>query len=186
MSEDLTPYTSDLPEELSAYPVWRQAALDAVATFAYGDTITHAWLAEHLEIATREGLMSVEKHRQLDFEVLRKVDGFRDVMLSEHKRYLVNVRGHGYRIVAPPQQTGEAIRRLSVDVQRSVGKAMAALVHVNEQVLSLEDMRENADAKARVGWLNAIGIKQLRPQKSAPSGVLEPTRLRADTPQSAA
>jgi hypothetical protein len=164
MSEDTTPYEIDASQDLQAYPVWRQAAIQAVAEFPYGAVIPHAWLCANLEIQDRAGLMSAEKHRELDFEMLRKMDGFRDVMLSEHKRYLVNIRGVGYSIVEPPHQTDAAMRRLRLDLHRAIGKTMAALVHINDTVLTIDALRENTEAKSKLAWLRTVGVKRIAKQ----------------------
>lgn len=142
-------------------PVWRQAADDAVHEFDYGEMIPHSWIGEHLEIDPREGKLTIERHRELDFDLLRKMDGFRDALLYEHKRYLVNVRGVGYKIIEPPHQTTAAMRALSRDMRRSIAKAMSALVNIDETALQLDDARENAEARARVAWLNTVGAKRL-------------------------
>ena len=152
----------EIPDALDEHPIWRQAAKEAVAEFAYGDTIPHTWIAEHLEIANPQGWIgTVDAYRALAFDLLRKMDNFRAVLLEEHKRYLVNVRGLGYKIIEPPHQTDAAMLRLQDELRRSLAKAMSALVHVNESAISLEDARENAEAKAKLAWLNTVGVKRI-------------------------
>lgn len=148
-------------DEIKLDPIWRQAARDAVDAFSYGDVIPHDWLHEHLEIKPRAGKMTLSQHRALDFELLKKMEGFRDALLYEHRRYLTSVRAIGYKIIEPPDQTGAAMGRLSADMRRSVKKAMAALVYIDETALSIEHHRENAEAKARVAWLRSVGAKQI-------------------------
>lgn len=142
-------------------PIWRQAALDALQTFAYGDIIPHEWLNEHLDIQEPEGRITVEEYRLHAFELLRKVDGFRNELLTQHQRYLVNVRGIGYKIIEPPHQTEAAMCKLQKDLRRTISQAMAALVHINDTALSLDDARENADAKAKLAALRMLHVNQL-------------------------
>jgi hypothetical protein len=148
-------------EKLPLDPIWRQAAMDAVVEFGYGATIPREWLLGNLGIEVNKGPMTAEQHQADAFEMLRKVEGFRDAMLYEHKRLLVNVRGVGYKIIEPPHQTDAAMRRLAVDLGKTISKTMAALVNINDAVLGIEDARENAEAKNKVAWLNTVGIKQL-------------------------
>lgn len=148
-------------DELTLHPVWRQAAITAVKAFEYGDIIPLEWIREHLEIDEPVGLMTVERHRELQFDLLQKVESFKAIMLEEHKRFLVNVRGVGYKIIAPPHQTNAAMKRFQREFHKSLSQAMSALVHINESVLTLEDARDNAEAKAKLGYLKAIGKQSI-------------------------
>lgn len=153
---------------MKLHPVWRQAAMEAVAAFQYGETIPHDWLLEHLEIETPTGLMTAADHRAGQFELLRRVDGFKDVMLTDYQRYLVNVRGAGYKIIEPPHQTAAALRRLQTDLRKSLNAAMSALVHIDETALSLDASRENAEAKAKLKWFRTVGMQKLDEKTEAP------------------
>lgn len=152
---------------LSEYPVWRQAAKEACAQFEYGDTIPMDWIRDHLEIEQPVGLMSAETHRKLSFDLLQKVDGFRTCMLEEHKRMIVNIRGVGYKVVEPPSQTDAAMNRFRREFYKAWGQAMTNLVHINESMLSLDEARANAEAKAKLAWFKSKGVKQIE-QQSAP------------------
>ena len=153
--------SQDSPEELQLYPVWKQAAKLAIEAFEYGDVIPLEWLREHLEVEEPEGLMTSEQHRRLAFDLLQKVDGFRSTMLEQHKRLTVNVRGVGYKIIQPPHQTDAAMKRFQREFHKSWNQAMTGLVHINESLLTLEDSRENAEAKAKLAWFKSFGAKRL-------------------------
>ncbi len=148
-------------------PIWLQAALEAVAAFRYGDLITYGWLHEHLKISAPADVMTAEQFRALSFETLTKVDGFRDALLTNHQRYLSNVRGVGYTIVPPPHQTTEAMTLLQRELHKSVNKAAAALVHINVHALSLADVRDNAEARSKLAWLRTVGMRKLTARASA-------------------
>jgi hypothetical protein len=150
---------------LPLHPIWIQAAATAVCEFGYGDIIPHAWIYAHLEIEEPKGPITAEKHRTLAFDLLRKMDGFRDAMLEKHLCYLINVRGVGYKVIEPPYQTSAAMLRLQRELSKSLSAAMSALVHVNDTHLSLEDARENSEAKAKLAWLKTVGRKQLESRK---------------------
>ena len=157
-------------ETLPKFPVWVQAASDVVTEFDYGDVIPHEWLAAHLELSPREGLMTVNEHRALDFEAMAKMDGLRNTLLEQHQRHLENVRGVGYRVVPPQLQTDAAMRQLTQDMRRSLGKTMKVLLNVNESLLTLDDLRENTEARSKLAWI-------------ALSAKLAPGRLQSDTPK---
>ncbi len=151
---------SDL-DDLPLDPIWRQAAKDAVCAFRYGDIIPHPWLFAHLHIADPVGKVTREEHHRLAFDLLTKVDGFKDEMLRCHQRYLVNIRGVGYKIIEPPHQTSAAMIRLQKDLRKAISGAMSAVVNINETALSLEDARVNADARAKLGAFASLHIKKL-------------------------
>ncbi len=154
---------------LSVDPIWRQAAIDACVAFRYGETIPHAWLFEHLQIVEPVGVVDAEHWRAHAWDVLRKVERFRDCMMEEHKRYLVNLRGEGYVVVEPGHQTGIAMGRLHRKLRKQVSDAMAALIHIDDTVLSLDEARENAEAKGKMGWFRTVALKQLdAPQAGQP------------------
>lgn len=160
----------DMAGQVQEYPIWRQAATDSMKEFGYGDTIPHEWLWAHLEIDPPDDWRgSMDDFKSHQFDLLTKMDGFRSVLLEEHKRFLVNERGIGYKIVLPKMQTSEAMHRLHNELRRNLLKTMRALVHVNETVLSLEEAKENAEAKAKVSWLNTMGVKRLeKPTTESP------------------
>lgn len=148
-------------ERLPLDPVWKQAALDAAETFGYGEIIPLDWLDEHLQLAPSAGRLSAEDHAKLSFLRLQRVTRFTDAMLCEHQRYLRNVRGVGYLVVRPENQTAVAMAAMRREISGALVSTMRALVHVNERLLTLEDARLNADAKAKVAYLKSFMPKAL-------------------------
>jgi hypothetical protein len=143
-------------------PIWRQAAAEALTEFAYGDVISQSWIYQHLAIRDmKEGKYSADEYQEVAFDLLRKVDGFRDELLRKHNWYLINVRGAGYKIIEPPYQTTAAMGKLHRELRKSISQAMAALVHIDQNVLSLETAKENADARAKLGAFTTLHVKQL-------------------------
>ena len=147
--------------EVKLYPIWFQAVSDSLEAFNYGDVIPFDWLYEHLEINTPNGRMTADEHRAIAFDLLTKIDGFRSILLEEHQRMTINVRGFGYQIVEPQHQTDAAMRKFRRDFYKSWGKAMNCLTNINESMITLEDARANAEAKAKLAWFRTIGVKKI-------------------------
>jgi len=147
--------------ELPLDPIFRQAAKDAVAEFRYGDVIPWEWLTVMLDIYQTDDKLTALEHRAMQFDVLTKVDAFKEEMLTKYQRYLVNIRGVGYKIIEPPHQTAAAMTRLHKELRRSIAQAMSALVNVNDKVLSLQDAKENTDARNKLGAFATLHVKQL-------------------------
>lgn len=153
-------------QELKKDPIWLQACEDAMHRFEYGDIIPHDWLALHLGIEYPDKPMTIEEYRARDFDMLRKVEAFKDELLTEHKWYLISVRGIGYQVCKPQHQTKEAMHKLHRELRKSLSQAMGALVHINETALSLEDVRKNSEAKAKVAAFRTMHMKKIESDKS--------------------
>lgn len=154
---------------VTMHPVWVQAAHDANREFDYGDTISMEWIHTRLEIdrVQDETVMTFRQHKDRAFELLRKVDEFKNIMLRKHRKLLVNVRNAGYRIIQPADQTAEAMARLERDIQKTLSEAMKKLLHINDSMLEIEQLRENTDARNKVAFLKSANIRHLA-TKSAP------------------
>lgn len=149
-------------DQLPLDPIWRQAAQEAVAAFRPGDTIPHAWIRDHLGVPLPDGPLTAAAFQRLQFQFLARVEGFKAELLTQHQRYLVNRRGEGYHIVPAHQQTPVAMTRLGRDLRKSVSSALDALIHIDALALSLTESRENAEARAKIGFLTALHQQQLR------------------------
>lgn len=153
---------------VSLDPIWLQAAKDAVLEFGYGELIPREWLQVHLDMPDPAGKVSPDEYRDWAWRWLQRVESFKDCMLRDHKRLLVSVRGTGYRIVRPQEQTGVAMERMASEVRRSMARAMSSLVHINEKMLAMEDAQRNSEARQKLAWLKTVGMKKVDPQKAAP------------------
>lgn len=159
-----------LIDSLPLDPIWRQAAREVVHEFRYGDTIPKEWLLSHLGITLPKDKLTMTEYQNLSFDMLSKIDALREELLCKYQRYLLNVRGVGYQIVQPPQQTTTAMARLHKEMRRSLAQAMSALVNVNNKALSLDDARENAEARAKVGAFTTLHLKQLEKKTTKDQG----------------
>lgn len=157
--------TDDLPLD----PIWRQAAQDAIAEFKYGDIIPREWLVANLHIAEPQHKITVAEYQRLSFDMLTKMDGFKDEMLTRHHRYLINIRGIGYKIVEPPHQTNAAMTRMQRELRKAIANAMSAVVNINATALTIEESRANAEARAKIGAFASLHLKKLGNDQSIPA-----------------
>ncbi|MFM2054708.1 MAG: hypothetical protein RL456_2745 [Pseudomonadota bacterium] len=150
-------------DNLPLHPIWREAAMKAADIFAYGEVIPHEWLRTELQVPDRQpnDILTTAQHRAMDFDLLSKVEGFKDEMLREHNRLLVNVRGGGYRIVPAPSQTDAAMGRLRIELRKAMVRAKDALVHIDMALLEQEDAQRNAEARAKLAAFAAMGQQSL-------------------------
>lgn len=147
--------------ELPLDPIWRQAAQEAISEFKYGDIIPREWLIDNLRITEPQHKITVAEYQRMSFDMLTKIDGFKDEMLTRHQRYLINIRGIGYKIIEPPHQTNAAMTKMQNDLRKTISSALKAVINIDEAALSLEDARANAEARAKIGAFATLHIKKL-------------------------
>ena len=140
--------------------VYVSAALAAVEEFTYGDTIGKDWLL------AKFGLTQPIEGTKKDFDTfafdfLQNVEGFRGVLLEEHKMHLLNVRGVGYQIVPPKAQTKVAMDRLKEKVSAEIKRAVTVLQNTNESLLSLDQIQEKDEAIGKVAAITAFNRQRL-------------------------
>lgn len=148
-------------DELQLHPIWKHAANRAVAEFDYGDMIPHEWLLRELEVDKPIGPVTAQRHQEIQFDLLAKMEAFRDEMLLTHRRYLVNQRGVGYRIVEPSAQTDAAMTRLVREMAKVMQDTGKALVNICETALDNDASRRNADARSKLAYLQMMTRKQI-------------------------
>ena len=140
--------------------VYIQAAKDAHKKFNYGDIITKEWLliAFMMEEPKSGSKSDFDKY---SFELMQNMSEFKDLMLFDYKKALANVRGIGYRIVTPKQQTKHAMDNLKAGVGREILKAVDLLTYVNENLLNNDEKRSREEAQMKVAAMMAFSIKRI-------------------------
>lgn len=90
------------------------------------------------------------------FAYLQGVEGVREYLLENHKVAIANVRGDGYRVVPPAEQTSYAMRTGTDAIRRELLRVRSLLEHVRTEELSDAQRKENLDAAARVAVLRQM------------------------------
>lgn len=147
---------------VSLFPQWRQAVENASDSYTYGDVIPHEWLIDHFGLEKpKHG--TDEQFKKYQFDFLEAMEGFKNAMLVEHHMALENVRGRGYRILHPNEQTDFAIRQYKITMAREVRKAANLLHNIEVSMLTPEEQRENINARGKLAAIQSFTRKQLRP-----------------------
>lgn len=131
------------------------AAQKADEQFGYGETITKEWLIENF------ALQKPTHGTQRDFDVfafqyMTNVEGFKEEMLIEYKKYLVALRGKGYLIAQPKEQTDYAMVNLRQSVNSEIRKAIKTLNNVNTMLLSDSDIKKRDEAQGKIAAIAAF------------------------------
>lgn len=142
-------------------PIWLNAAERAHAQFQYGDLIPWEWIRTELEIEPMaEG--SYEEFQELQFRTLTLVDQFRAHLLIEHKKALRNIRGAGYLIINPSQQTDAAMNLLAEALVRNIRNATKVLESINFGMLNDRQIQANVEARSRVAAIHAFASSKMK------------------------
>lgn len=142
---------------LQQYPAWREAIKAFMdAKFASGDTMTFDWLYEHFLIKRPLGTTLLADAQKAELQFLGQFKQFEDALLTEHQIALTNVRGVGYRIVPPGEQTGWAEGQGVGEIKKAVRKLADRLTNIDLAQLTVDQRKENADALARLAMLSGM------------------------------
>ena len=143
-----------MTELVEAYPKYKQAADDASATFTYGDVIPLEWLYDAFGL--EEG-QTVEEYKNFQFKFMSNIISFIDEMLDTHKMKLKNIRGEGYRIVHPTEQTQVVAKDFNREVLKATKRAKSGLTNLRTDLLTTNRQRqEHTDAMARLSQFDAM------------------------------
>ena len=148
-------------EQLINDKLFIAAAKRANDIFDYGSTIKKEWLMKQFLIEEPE-ISTKIIYSKLAFEFMQNMEGFRNLMLNEHKKHLVNVRGDGYLVVLPKNQTVEAIDKMKREVGKELNRAMCILQNVNENLLSNDEILRKDAEVGKVAAISVFTKKRLR------------------------
>jgi hypothetical protein len=136
------------------YPDHRQAVKDLLDEgVSPGKLIPHDWIDDHLRLDN--------KAHDYPFKRMSGLEAFKEELLVYHKIHLQNVRGKGYVIIAPENQTKVAVDEAMHGVGKSIAKGMMRLTNVDAERLTDDGRKENADALSRMAALGGMTKKQL-------------------------
>lgn len=144
-----------MADELRQHPIWKHAANIAAENFDYGDMITFDWLHQSFEIEKPEK-GDFKTFQTYQFEMLSAIDGFRQTLLDNHQMATENIRGKGYRIVKPKEQTQYAEDKFNHDLKNNIRKAFNLLRNVAIDMLEENEKKRNADAIGRLAAVRAF------------------------------
>lgn len=135
------------------FPEYEQAIDDLLQEgIEYGRVITHEWLDKHLELDVSSP--------NYGFDKLSRFENFRNRLVEKYKIHLKNVKGEGYRILPPEEQTVSAVKETFKSISRTVRKGIFYLSNVDTTKLSSEQKKENTDALVRMSGLKGMVKKE--------------------------
>jgi hypothetical protein len=138
------------------------AAHRAAIEFDYGSIINKEWLMDAFEINTPD-YGSAQVFIDAGFEFMQNMDLFRECLLEDYQMCLVNIRGQGYQIIPPRQQSDYAMTRLRKTLSHEINRTVRTLTHINEQLLSQDDIKRRDEQQGKIAALAAFSkAKRIR------------------------
>lgn len=155
-------------------PVDRAMSIIRDNDLAYGAMLTHDAVHDMLQIVTPD-VASADTWKEYTLRVLNLVDSLRERLLVERHMYLQAVRGQGYRICRPQDQTQIAWNNGMARIKNGLRHIQRGIEHIERDALSLEDQRRNDEARIRAAALRAMVSKTNRENRIAKRSVAEPS-----------
>ena len=142
----------------------RKAVLSAIdeffkEKFRDGDIISFHWIKDKLGIREPKTIAEVSV---IQFELLSKLEMFRDTLLVEHKVAIRNVRGEGYMIVPPGDQARMAIEEGIKMFSKGMKKADKLLDHARVDEMSDYERTRHTDAQIKIKGIKALLSRERR------------------------
>lgn len=151
--------------EIHLLPAWRNAAAELFSgRYTYGDVIPHDELRKALRLPKPEGKLAVEEVEAWRLSLVAQVDALGDWLLEEKNMCLRNLPGRGYEIVAPSEQTDFAVKQGRKRIRAELRRMGRRLSFIDHSALSQDERRANADALARLSFMDQQFKKAKRRQ----------------------
>lgn len=126
-----------------------------------GDVVSHDQLDKWLGI-DESIVTDLESAQRLQFIRLARIEAFKGELLLDHQIYIENVRGEGYRVVPPKDQSSAAEEFTRRTIAQAISKGICVAKNVNREALTDAERRENADAIARLANLRLLTRRAFR------------------------
>jgi len=141
---------------------WQSLIAIILDKYNVGDMIEHDWLKKKFSL--KKPLLQDFKTQEefedalniYEFAYMSLVDRLRSDLLENEKYYLKNIRGEGYILLPPKEQTEFAAKKIKYDIKKTLSDGTAILTNIRISELPIEARQQNTDALARLGFLKQV------------------------------
>ena len=139
---------------------WMSLLAEIAEMYADGSIIKHDWLKGKFGLkellldeyeSVKEFLKGIEIQQ---FAYMSLVDKLRWDLLKEYKMYLKNLRGEGYQILRPSDQTQYGYDTFVSEVKKSI--RIANLIMTNVQPVDMAQQAKDNDLRAKFGIMRQM------------------------------
>lgn len=149
--------------KLTKLPPWKEAVDKFIeCEFEHGKPIPHEWFYSAFDLVMPQHCNTIHAAQQSQLRYLANMDGLKAALLEDHSIALRTVRGVGYEIVQPKDQTSWAMAEARADFRKALRVGSARLAFVQADALTDEQRKENMDARAKLSFFRRESRKALR------------------------
>ena len=142
------------PEGASFDRGWKNALFQFEhSDFNIGDVVPMGWFYEHFRVKSKAECTTPDEYETERLRFMQEMHSFQNALGLDHQLHLQNVRGEGYRILPPKEQTEFAMDKVQREMQLALQKAHFRLTNLRLDELTDEQRRQNADAQAKLSAL---------------------------------
>ena len=146
---------------IKKYPVYLSVVEEIIQAFNYGDIISNSWLIEKSELNVPD-MMTRDQHQTLQFQYMAFIEGVKIELLENHLMALESVRGTGYRIVMPSDQSTLAMTNLKNSLHKELSKCVKTISFINENLLTDESLKLRDSHRGKIAALAAFSKNTLK------------------------
>lgn len=155
-------------------PAWRNAAAELFSgQYAPGDMIPHEVLREALRLPEPTGRLTRDEWESWRLALVAQVDALAAWLLEEKNLCLKSVQGQGYLILPPSDQTEFAVKQGRKKIRQELRKMGRRLSFIDHASLSQDERKANADALARLSFMEQQFRKAKRRRLFEPRKAIE-------------
>jgi hypothetical protein len=144
-----------MSDQISILPVSAQATKTIVENYDYGDMVTLTEMYRMLEVEYSDNATR-EEDKEIEWKRCSRIQDVKDRLLEEYSIMIKNVRGEGYVLVMPKEQTDVSLDDMDNKLKKHMRIATKRLKHVRFDMLSEKKQQQNVSARQR-----AAGIKSM-------------------------
>lgn len=142
-------------------PVYLKVVDEILENYTYGDFIKSTWLIESLGVKYKNQ-MTLKEYSDAQFFILSQTDKLKTHLLERNNMALKNVRGDGYLIIFPKDQSSMAMANIKTAMTREFRKCIKTLAYINLELLESDDIKKLDRDRGNIAALAAYSRKSLR------------------------
>lgn len=124
--------------------------------FDYGAEISHKWFFEAFGIPMPDNKTFHKDGKKAQLEFMANFKKLEEYLLEEKQIALKSIRGQGWQVVVPAEQTEWSVEEGAKEMKKALKKMYHRQLNVNDALLTADQKRENSDALAKTSMLHGM------------------------------
>jgi hypothetical protein len=161
-----------MTDEVTILPIAAHATKLISENYGYGDVVKMTDLYRMLEVELSKDF-DQEQYENTMWLRCSRIEDLKKRLLEGHSIMLQNIRGEGYVLVMPKEQTDVVLDHMDGKIKKHMRTASKRLKHIRFDLLSEKKQQENISGRQRVAGIKSMlrrerklfasGLKQINP-----------------------